>query len=104
MGHRLIRIYITPLLVSCSAVFPWYLFARFVLKLDLNLEALSIGIAMLAYIPLVVVRRWEEGVRAEERERVVEKYATLYGKTVALWVSIQFLIAVLGVLLFLMLR
>ena len=104
MTHRLIHVYVTPLLVSCSGVIPWYLFARFVLKLDLNLEALSIGIAMLFYIPYVATLRWAEGVREEERERVVVKYFTLYGKTVALWVSIQFLVFFLAVLLLLVLR
>ena len=98
MTHRLFRIFVIPLLIPCPGVLLWYLFSKFVLKLNLPLEAYSAGLVALIYIPLVVISWRSEGVGAEGRERAVAKYMTLYGKAIALWVSIQFLIVAIAIL------
>ena len=103
MTHRFFRIFVIPFLIPCPGVLLWYLFAKFVLKLNLPLEAYSAGAVALIYIPLVVINWGSEGLGAEERERAAAKYLTLYGKAIALWVSIQFLIVAIAILAILLL-
>jgi dipeptide/tripeptide permease len=69
--------------------------------LDLNLEAYAIGIVTLFYIAFAAMFYWNEKLSEEQRERAAFKYFTLYGKGVVFWVSIQFVVILVGVLLLL---
>ena len=100
MPRRFYRIFVTPLLISLFSVTPWYLFAKLVLKLEIQLEAFAVLIAFLSYVPLALVNRWKEKMPdAREQERRVAEVFTTYGKGLALMVSIQGLIVLLLILL-----
>ncbi len=97
MTPRFFRILVIPLFISCLGSLPCYLFVAFVLKLNLPLGA-HLAVIVLIYISLVVITWRIEGAAVEERERVIAKDVTLFGKTITIWVSIQFLLVVIAIL------
>ena len=85
MHGRFFRIYVTPLLSGFIIVFPWYLFLKYVLKLDSHIELLAILLGLCLFFVFSVINRWKEKVPdKKEHERVAEKYLTYYGKAVVL--------------------
>jgi hypothetical protein len=102
MRGRFYRTFVIPLLISFFSVTPWYLFSKFVLKLEINLEAFAVLIVVLSSVPLVLLNRWKEKVPdAKEQERRIIKVFTTYGKGLALIVSVQCLMIILLILLIL---
>ena len=100
MHGRFFRIYVTPLLSGFIIVFPWYLFLKYVLKLDSHIELLAILLGLCLFFVFSVINRWKEKVPdKKEHERVAEKYLPYYGKAVVLKTSVFFVIAVLMIII-----
>ena len=102
--RRIFKIYIYPLLILVISLIPWYLFARFVLKLDLDQYVLQISDGsessargfklfflvsyIISYILFVFTLKYIE--KAPE-QRLVNFFLS-YGKSFAIFVSISFVV------------
>jgi hypothetical protein len=85
-------LYVWPVVyVICIA--PWYLFGKFVLRLDIqfgvNLEAYAISIFCLTYVLQVIGNLKVSKLTEEERETFLDKKIFSVGKIVQVFISIK---------------
>ena len=104
MKKEFLKIYIYPLIVLLASWIPWYLFARFVLKIDMdkfilqsfggtaaNVKGFKIFFVLICvtiYVCWVFLNNWKK----KDPERRLAEFFISYGKIFALIISIQLFI------------
>ncbi len=113
MDKKFLKIYVYPIITILFSILPWYLFVKYVLKIELyelfgyetassftNFRVFSCLILMFVYILWVNLNiKIERAKDDKEREMMISKWFLGYGKAFAVIISIQFLIV--GLLIFL---
>ncbi len=95
-----LKIFLIPFLICCFAIIPWYLFAKYILKLNFNLEIFAILSFALFYFPIVFINIWKiKYPDPNKQAKQIHKFSIFYGKSFALIVSIQFFVVVMLLLL-----
>lgn len=111
MESKFLKIYIYPIFILIASLAPWYFFAKFVLKI--NIEALVLQslngsetslkcfklffllICITIYIIWVGLNKWKE----KDPDRRLNDFFIAYGKIFALIISLQFLAFIVLVLI-----
>lgn len=91
---------ISNFLICCLSVLPWYLFAKFILKLAYNVNFFAGVVFVIFYLLLSAISILRNNALEEkEFERKSSKFLKNYGKGFVFIVSIQFFIIVLIVVI-----
>ena len=122
MNKKIFKIYVYPLLFFIISVAPWYLFAKLVLKIDIdhfiyqsmdcdtlgcvtNFKLFIVVLLLIIYCGCVSLSIWlEKSKSIAERERKIESLALNYGKAFIGLVSVQFILVILCATFFVLSR
>ena len=90
-----LKVLATSFIYTLIAFAPWLLLCKFIIKLNMLhyiyfILLLFMVMWMAAFIGLVMHEKPEK-----QRERILEKWALVYGKFVVLYITIQFVIVVI---------
>ncbi len=117
MNKKFIIVYIYPLFSIIFGFFSWYLFAKFVLKIDFDsflyqsleceteacvtsFKIFFFSMLMFLYISWVFFNKWiENSKNVEEREKKAERFFMAYGKAFAAFIFCQFFFILLAVMM-----
>jgi len=113
MNKKFLKIYVYPLFIITLSLIPWYLFAIYILKIDLhsfllqalecktetcvrNFKVFCISTLMLIYLLWVGLNTWREN-SLDEKEKEVRtiSFFLSYGKIFVAIVLLQFALIIL---------
>jgi hypothetical protein len=96
------KILIKPFLVCFFSILPWYVLAKYILKLGVNVEVYSGIVLVIFFLTLVVINLLAKKAPVKKDvEKTINKFLYFYRNGLLLIVSIQFLIVVLLLLIML---